>query len=109
MPSNIIPPHHLFEIQEANRTTSGDGTTASDWKLVTKEWGQIKPIRGRERIEAKKIQSKVSHRIFLRYVEGITTEHRLILKPSNRVFDIDAVLNVDEADAQLEIEAVELV
>jgi len=101
------PIRHLMTLQEPSRVNTGDGTTSDDWLSIRKEWGFISPLRGRERIEAKKIQSKVTHRIIMRYIKGVTTEHRLLL--GDRVFEIDAVLNKDEQNSELEIEAVELV
>ena len=102
------PIRHLMVIQEPARTHNKDGTANDDqWLTIQHEWAFISPLRGRERIEAKKIQSKVTHRIEMRFVRGITTEHRLLL--GDRIFNIDAVLNKNEQNRDLEIEAVELV
>ena len=45
----------------------------------------------------------------MRYVSGVTTEHRLLMVDQNRVFNIEAALNRNEQNQELEIEAVELV
>lgn len=100
---------HLLAIQEPTRTANGDGTDSIEWLTIQQEWGFIKPLRGLERIEAQKIQSKVTHRIIMRYVSGVTTEHRLLLVEQDRVFNIAAALNRNEQNQELEIEAVELV
>lgn len=107
MPSQPI--RHLLAIQESTRINKGDGTSSIEWLTVQQEWGFIKPLRGIERIEAQKIQSKVTHRINMRYVAGVTTEHRLLMVDQDRVFNIEAALNRNEQNQELEIEAVELV
>lgn len=103
----MVARKQLLSIQSLTRTEAGDGTTSDKWLTTDREWASISPLRGRERIEAKKVQSKVTHRIVMRYVGGLTTENRLSW--NSRVFNIEAVLNKGERNVELEIEAVELV
>lgn len=70
-------------------------------------WASMEPLKGREYIEAQKIQPEITYRIIIRYVEGITPDMTIEFK--GRKFNIQSILNVDERNKFLEIYAVEKV
>ena len=68
-------------------------------------WGSLYPIRGIELYEIQKIQSKITHKCYVRYRQDIdTTCH---IEYGGRVYSIETVLDVDLAHKMLEIQCVE--
>jgi len=86
---------------------SDTGKITKVWVDGEEIWANINPLSGRELMEAQKIQSKVTHRVKLRYYssEDVTSNHRL--KYNDRTFNISYVLNRDEANWEHELLCVE--
>ena len=86
-----------------NTSASQDahGNPVANWTTIDNGdlWASIKPISGSESYLATKVVANATHEIRIRKRPGITTQHRATFK--NRVFDINAVMNVDEANEQL--------
>ena len=70
-------------------------------------WAAVEPLKGREYLEAQKIQPEIAYRIIIRYTKGITPDMTIDLR--GRKFNIQSILNVDERNRFLEIYAVEKV
>ncbi len=92
------------EIQQRTSSTGGGfgpPVMAFSSEPVTKVWAQITPIRGNQYFAAGQMQTQISHRIAIRYRTGITSKNRIKYGP--RTFDIESVINTDEANRQLEL------
>ncbi len=98
---------HVVEILENNKTRGSGGSTKDKWEVVDKRRAAIRPIRGRERVEGKRLESRVTHRITMRYWKGLTSEN--MLRFNGREFNLDSVINVDERNEELEIMAIEVI
>ena len=59
------------------------------------------PIRGTEFYEVQKIQSRVSHKCYVRYLEGIDTN--CYIRYNGTVYAINSVIDVDFEHKMLEI------
>lgn len=70
----------------------------SEWRTV---WARIVPLNGTERFQAQQMFDKVDHRIETRWVPGVTADMRVGM--GQRVFEIEAALNVDELDRELHL------
>jgi SPP1 family predicted phage head-tail adaptor len=64
-------------------------------------WGSLYPVRGVEFYELQKIQSKVSHKCYVRYLDGITSND--YLKCRGKVYAIESAIDVDLEHKMLEI------
>lgn len=90
---------HRLTLEEATDTLNARGEAVPAWSTVTTLWGAIDPLSGREGFEARQLYASASHRIRLRYRAGIVPKMRLT--KGARVFEIDAILNVDERNREL--------
>ena len=71
----------------------------------TTVWAAVEPLRGRAFMEAKAAQSEVSHRVRMRYMDGITAAMKVRFE--GRIFSLDAVLNIGERNRELHLMCVE--
>jgi SPP1 family predicted phage head-tail adaptor len=85
---------HRIDIEAATRTGNGSGGAVEAWSSVAQVWASIDAQTGDERVRSEGISGQVSHRIHLRYRADLTPAHRF--RFGARVFDILAVLDVDE-------------
>lgn len=92
-------------LQQEIRTDDGQGGYTRSWKDVASLWAEIMPVKGVEQLAAGKLESPVTHKIMLRYRDGITAGQRLCFE--GRAFNIHAVLNTQESDEILQVLAEE--
>lgn len=78
--------------------------TWTDWATV---WAAVEPLRGREFMEAKQVQAEVTHRMRMRYRDGISPEKRVSF--DGRTFDILAVIHVAEREREVQLMCREIV
>jgi SPP1 family predicted phage head-tail adaptor len=91
-------------LQQEVQTADGAGGTSKTWQNITDLWGEITPLIGNdsdEPVVAGQLQSKVTHRVILRYRTGVTAAMRLLY--DSRIFNIRTVINVSENDEKLEL------
>ena len=84
------------------------GQDAPKLEPVSEVWGDIYPVRGSEYYELKKIQSKVTHKCFIRYREvfsGINSNW--FLECEGKTFDVDSAVDVDYEHKMFEIRCYE--
>ena len=80
----------------------GDATTGTYTTLATR-WASVSPLRGRELAQFQQVHADVSHRIIMRYASDLsvlTPKDRVVL--GSRNFDIISVINVREANRELQ-------
>ncbi len=95
--------HHLTI--EAERpvadTGGGQGDPWANPLTVAAVWGRVEPLSGNERLRALQLEDSVSHRVTIRYRDGVTARMRVVF--GNRVFNIRAVINPEERNRFLEL------
>ena len=89
-----------------NQDNSGnvpDG--ARTWSTYATAWAGVEPVRGYNEVDqgTKKTQADTTHILTFRYIRGITPAMRFLLE--GRIFIFRVILNTDERDRTLEIEA----
>ena len=96
-----------IEIQKVSESVdaSGYGDATPAWTLFRKVWAKIETTGGREFYRASQTFSQMSHLITIRYLQGLTTKHRI--KYGSRIFGIQGVINVNEAGVLLRIPCLE--
>lgn len=97
----------LLTLQARTQTADATGQLLETWSDVARVWASVRPLAGRELLLAKQAQARLSHRITILYRAGITPTMRAVM--GSRVFHFESVINRDEANEELLIEAVETV
>lgn len=93
---------HEIDIQAHTETPADDGTVARSWANVATDWrAAVIPLRGKEYFEARQVKDTTTHRIRIRYYDGLTPKHRII--HDSRTFNIETVINVDELDHEMDV------
>lgn len=82
-------------IQEETVTRDGSGEELRTWGTVATVWGQILPGTPNERFQAAAGQrvAEVSHRVRIRFREGITPKMRILWE--TRILEILGVVDPD--------------
>lgn len=81
------------------------GQITKKLSLIKTVWGTLQPVRGAEFYEVQKVQSKVTHKCYIRYTEGIDTN--CFLKYKDKEYLIESVIDVDLERKMLEIRCIE--
>jgi SPP1 family predicted phage head-tail adaptor len=87
---------HRLALQQEIQIADGAGGYVRSWQNIADLWAEINPISGRERLFAGQIQTEISHNVVIRYRAGIVAGMRLLY--DSRIFNIRAILNVNEND-----------
>lgn len=98
---------HQITIQHKTVTRGGMGGEVITWSDVGTVWAAVEPISGREYFAAKTENAEVSHRIRIRHRNGITSGMRVSW--GARVFDIQAVLDIQERGREIHLMCVEVI
>lgn len=69
---------HEVTIQSLAEGVNVAGDTVATWSDVATVWADIQPLSAREFIAGQALQSDVSARITIRYLEGITAAMRVV-------------------------------
>ena len=85
---------HRLILERMNKVEDGGGGVTIVWETVAPLWAAIRPLRGREQLGAGQFASRLSHEISLRYRPLVLPEMRF--RKGSRIFEIRAVINVDE-------------
>jgi len=97
-----------MRLEQATETRSSSGEVTRTWAVVATMWVAIRPLSGREYIEAQAIKATVTHQITCRYRPVIRPAMRLVsaLSTADRVgstaatgtrtFEIDHVIDQDD-------------
>ena len=93
--------HRVTLQSESLVADGGGGGGAPVWSDQATIWADIQPISGREILHSQMLQVRVTHRIITRYRAGVTTAMRLA--KGARLFNIRAVINMEERNRYLEI------
>lgn len=102
---------HRVTIQKLISTPDGGGGSTKTWIDDATVWAAIEPLRGGERYVAQQVQSELTHKITMRYREGIKPQMRIKYKDriKDRIFEIWSVIDIDERRIWLEMLCSEVV
>jgi SPP1 family predicted phage head-tail adaptor len=95
---------HRLTIQEYSKADDSFGEPIKTWANISSVptvWGSIEPISGNEFFTARQIASETTHRITIRYKEGL--DNKMRFKFGSRYFYILSVLDKDEKGVEMEI------
>lgn len=83
------------------------GQNKKQLENVATVWASFYPLRGMEFYEAKKIESKVTHKCYVRFREGI--DSNCYIKYKGKVYAIESAIDVLEEHKMLEIMCAEYI
>lgn len=75
------------------------------WATEHAIWAEIKPLSGRELVEAQQVVADASHLVTIRYLSGVTPQKRILF--GTRELYIESVQNTDERRRELVLTCVE--
>jgi SPP1 family predicted phage head-tail adaptor len=81
---------HKVSIERPTVTQDSTGSITNTWGEYASVWASVEPISGREYFSASQVQSNVSTRIRIRYLEGVTPKMRVL--HGSTYYDIEAVI-----------------
>lgn len=64
-------------------------------------WGTLYPVRGSEFYEIQKIEGKVTHKCYIRFLAGV--DNNCFLRHRGKTFTVESVIDVDLEHKMLEI------
>lgn len=84
---------HRFGVEAPVRTPDGAGGFTVGFTLLAEVWGSLETLAGDEYPTADRLAGQLTHSVWLRWREDVTTDMRLRLGP--RVFQVRAVVDHD--------------
>lgn len=93
-PPRIGALRHRIVLETAIRSGDGGGGASVIWTPVAEIWAAIEPRTGTEQIVGEAVSGRISHQITVRHRTDIEPARRV--RFGARVFDILAVLDIDE-------------
>ncbi len=85
---------HRVVLETAIRSSDGGGGASVIWSPVAEIWAAIEPRAGSETVVGEATSGRISHQITVRHRNDIEPARRF--RFGARVFDILAVLDIDE-------------
>lgn len=93
-------------IERLHRTQAADGKVTTAWVGWVDTWAKVEPQSGSETHDGA-VRALTRHLVSIRHREGV--EPKMRIRYRNRVLEVEAVRNVDERRAVLELLCVETV
>ena len=91
---------HSVEIQFPSHTEDASGDPVLDgWTTFATVWAFVKPLSGREIVQAQQLHAETNHSISLRFMKGINTSQRVLF--NGKAYSILSVINTNEANEEL--------
>jgi len=98
---------HRVTIQSRHEQSDGMGGFTAAWETFAEAWAGIWPVSAKEVINNGQLAGQISHRVRIRYVEGVTSAMRILF--GARVFNVLSVINPNEGNELLDLVCMEVV
>jgi len=92
-----------IKFEERTLTPDSIGGSTESWAVFYECWAEIKPANASQVWQARQISHRITHKIKIRYTTGIKADMRINF--GGRIMQIKKVINVDERNTWLDIEA----
>ena len=90
-----------LQIQRKATVSDGMGGQAIQWVTLATVRGDVRPLSGRESVQAMQLQASLTHRIYIRYRADLTPADRLVMR--GQPLQIRAIVNVEMRNRWLEL------
>lgn len=97
---------HKIDITSYADVKNDFGEVEKSFSVFKTTYASIVPVSGKEYFASKQTNAEVSHKIECRFISGITPSMRIVY--GARVFNIESVINIREANKILQIMATEV-
>jgi SPP1 family predicted phage head-tail adaptor len=77
-------------VQRATVSRNSIGESVQTWSDLVERWASVEGLSGREVLQSGQQQTEVTHRVRMRYVDGMTHTDRLLWR--GRVLEISSLL-----------------
>ena len=81
---------YRIDVQEFSISKNANGFPVKTWNTVCSIWADVVPVSGKELLNSGQIISEVTHKIYIRYRDGINTDMRV--KHEDKYYNIISVL-----------------
>jgi SPP1 family predicted phage head-tail adaptor len=88
-------------VQRATETQGTTGELATTWVDVATVWASITPMKGDELYRAQQVNARLSHRVSMRFRDGVTPKMRLSY--GARLLQIEECINIREEGVELQL------
>lgn len=85
---------HRLTVEAPELTSDGAGGAVETWAPIADIWASIRPVGGGETASADAVRGRITHEIWIRRRDIVSP--RVRLRKGTRIFEIRAVLDVDE-------------
>ncbi len=92
---------HRITLQKPLIIKDSIGQQLEEWQDVATVWASVEPLSGKEYFSAKQMNSEVSTKITIRYLEGITPFMRVFFQ--KHTYNILAIINFEERNVYLQL------
>lgn len=89
------------EFQSLTKSKNSFKEVVEEWNKFVEAYVSILPLRGKEYFSSKGVKSEVSHKLQMRYMDGITSDMKIVY--GVRTFEIESVINIREENKTLEL------
>jgi SPP1 family predicted phage head-tail adaptor len=89
----VLDPGRLRErvtIQSATEVRNAIGEVTQTWATYVERWASVEGLSGREVLLRGQQQTEVTHRVRMRYVDGLTQQMRIVWR--DRTLEIASLL-----------------
>ena len=98
---------HRVKLQSVSETPDSYGERTETWATYATVWASIRPVSGREVVEATQVGGEVQTLIEIRYNSSVTVKDRV--KFGTRLFDINHVANPENRNEKQRLTCTEVV
>lgn len=88
-------------IQRKQTASDGMGGQALQWVDLFATRADVRPVSGREAVQAMQLQASITHRIYIRYRADLTAADRILLR--GQPLQIRAIINIEMRNRWLEL------
>lgn len=88
-------------IQRKLAVSDGIGGQTVTWVTLSNTRGDVRPLSGREAVQAMQLQASLTHRIYIRYRADLTPADRILMR--GEPLQIRAIVNIEMKNRWLEL------
>ena len=77
-------------VQQATERRNSLGETTLEWSTFAERWASVEGVTAREALGAGQLEVSITHRVRLRYIDGLTQQMRLLWR--GRTLEIVSLL-----------------
>jgi len=95
---------HRVTVERAKKVKDPEWGDAKDvWSSLFTTWAAVEPITGKESYLPTQTVATVSHRVTMRWPQDVTVKPTDRIFFNGRIFNIEAVLDIEERGRELQI------